>query len=318
MASKNKPPPEIKEVFNYQISDKISSVRVHPHDRKLVGIAALENVAILGPEGIRETMNCGNNPRSFCDISWDSKGVLLSSVSSQGVLYVWDTREKTCPKGVRGPSTCQLSVQFNPINDQELVTTGMDEYLYLWDLRKLGNPRKMRAALEPICCAGYQAGGSRIACGSLQGNVRVFKVSDGNLESHLCVEQESAILDLKIAPMIDYILVSSQDGKLRLCNFKELQGRQIKSFVGHECNGFISRCSFLGANYVMSTSDDGRVVVWYLNKSKVVAQELQCYTQNDNDNSNKHVMGLDEVTSKGYFVTGCIDGTVKAWQSTNT
>jgi WD40 repeat protein len=79
----------------------------------------------------------------------------------------------------------------------------------------------------PVCSIAYNSDGSQVAVGNMNGEVRVYKSSDGSRVATL-KENRGAVFALKFHPKKSQLLTGGYDGQVRI--FELPEGKLTKAF----------------------------------------------------------------------------------------
>eukprot|EP01023_Acetabularia_acetabulum_P052552 TRINITY_DN5832_c0_g1_i2.p2 TRINITY_DN5832_c0_g1~~TRINITY_DN5832_c0_g1_i2.p2 ORF type:complete len:327 (-),score=31.23 TRINITY_DN5832_c0_g1_i2:218-1198(-) len=308
-------PPNIVELCSLDYDDEVKTVRFNKQG-KTIAATFRNQINLIAIEKLQQTNKLVSSDESeIFDVSWDSGGNTISSISEDNKVILWDVRENKQSSTVQGPKNENqfgFSLQFNPFDDNTLISTCFDNYVYIWDIRNMKKYQKMECGFNPITVAKFYNSGT-IACGSLDGFIRTFDIKQQKLLKSVVIDNDAqkrtAVCSIYI--LSKFLLSGSLDNKIRLWQIDSQ--KMVKDYVGHTCEKYFLECSFLGKDYLMSGSQNGEVFVWYLNKHKVVAQQLKCFNA-DSKISDKMVLTMDEVRGQPFFSTGCADGTLKLWK----
>ncbi|KII65893.1 WD repeat domain-containing protein 83 [Thelohanellus kitauei] len=192
----------------------------------------------------------------------------LASGSKDQVIMIWDVVTGHTIRRMRehyGPVNC---VVYNLTESSILVTGSTDSKCHMWDMRTRGSKpvQSLEDAKDTIM--SITTSDHEIITASIDCFLRVYDIRRAKLVSDClgkavgcCSESRDKLS----------ILCSCLDSKIRLMD-KE-SGSLLNSYGGHKNNEFKIESTFLtNDSYVVSGSEDGRLVYWDLITSEVVKQ----------------------------------------------
>ncbi len=152
-----------------------------------------------------------------------------------------------------------FSVAVNAAHPEQVATGGGDDTAYLWRLDAPGAPsHKLEGHTDTIACMGFNADGSLLATGGLEGTLRVWSVGSGALV--VALEGPSQGINwLAWHARGNVLLAGSEDSTSWMWKLPE--GSVMQIFSAHSAS--VSYGTFANnGRCVVTASEDGSVRVW--------------------------------------------------------
>jgi len=113
---------------------------------------------------------------------------------------------------------------------------------------------------SPVLCGTYSKDGDYIAIGSLNGAIRIFRISSGQCLKTLIAAHRQGITSLMFSKDGTQLLSASFDQTARIHGLKS--GKSLREFRGH--TSFVNVAVYLKdqSNNIMTASSDGTVKIW--------------------------------------------------------
>jgi len=173
-------------------SQKVTSSRLIDGDKMVLTASADRSMKVwdITRHTYRQTVTMRHSSTSNCiDISYDS--VTAASGHLDGGVRFWDIRTADRTADITElHNNGVTSVNFNPSNNAEVLTTGRDSIVKLIDVRKSGEELQSFRHTDFLIDLTYAAcaispDGKHAAVGSANGDIFIWRTLDGNLERQL-------------------------------------------------------------------------------------------------------------------------------------
>ncbi len=155
-------------------------------------------------------------------VVFDEEGTGLAVAGQDATVRVWDVAARKVVRNLVGHKGRALAVAFGPAGSDLLATGGEDGNVLLWRLRG-AKPAK------PLVCRGHAAAvsylavtpdGALVISGSLDGTVRLWDASTGELV-HTFATEQGEVHGLALTGDGQRLLTGGQRGGLRVWDLKE-------------------------------------------------------------------------------------------------
>lgn len=221
------------------------------------------------------------------DASWWRDSRHCATASDDKTVRLWDSETSQCLTTLRGHESYVFCVDVNPSNT--VVASGsFDETIKFWDVRSGDRPLKTIAAhSDPVTGISFnKRDGTMIASSSYDGLLRLWDSTLGECLATIFAEhdgkthaQQAAVSHCEYSPNGCFVLSANHDSTLRLWHVERPPCAHSRSFLGHEASRFCAACCFHAAcnrrrddptkHAVVSGSEDGRLVVWNLQTTRL-------------------------------------------------
>ena len=241
---------------------------------------------------------------------WDSEYIIsiaaksskyYAAGSEDGAIQLWDYRKMiTIGEPLQGHSGKVLALSFDEARHQYLASGSEDQSIIVWDLKKR---EKAYPPLEghsgSITSLAFIGWRDTLVSGSLDGTVRLWKVSSGEMLHSFCASGMGGVYS--IAHYDDrHILSGSEDGIIRMWDTKH-SDMPPKKFVGHTGKVISLSTAYIdrGRRFA-SGSEDGTIRVWDIEKEHVIVGGT--------------ILAIAVSPNGEYLVSGSGIGTVCVWR----
>lgn len=224
------------------------------------------------------------------------------SVGGDKPVFYWDVASAVTIRRYAGHFQKNNAVAFSA--DASVIISGsFDATVRLWDTKSSsGMPIQVldeaRDSITSLHVKDHQ-----IISGSVDGKVRTYDLRKGILQTDVIGQPITSIQQSSDGQTL---LVSSLDSTIRLMD--SMDGAMLNSFIGHT-NSSYRIPSIFGSDesYVVSGSEDGRVVLWDAVTGQVRADVLA--------HAGKVISGLSIHAKTNQMLTCGGDGDIVLWTS---
>jgi len=176
----------------------------------------------------------------------------LVSGSEDETIRIWDPRERSCVKVIRGHSEGVTCVE---VWQQCLVSASWDGTIRVWDpFNNKGECKKiLKGHTKGICslCVWDE----RLISGSLDKTIRIWNPQEGTLLKTIC-SHSKCVTSLVIWPELDLLVSGSDDSSIRLWN---KHGAAVESIKKHKRAVW---CLAVWHKRLVSGSVDDTIRIW--------------------------------------------------------
>lgn len=112
---------------------------------------------------------------------------------------------------------------------------------------------------DPVLCSSFTRDSEYLATGSKDGNVKIWKISNGSCVRKISKAHSQGITSVTFSKDGSQVLTTSFDGNARIHGLKS--GKTLKDFRGH--SSFVNcACFNKDSSLVFTGSSDGSIRVW--------------------------------------------------------
>uniref|UniRef100_A0A915PB97 WD repeat domain-containing protein 83 n=2 Tax=Meloidogyne TaxID=189290 RepID=A0A915PB97_9BILA len=210
------------------------------------------------------TYRSGNEVLDCCGSS-DNSLILAGGRDKQPTIFDVETGKTL--KRWRGHGGTVNAVAFNE-DASVAISAGQDGFVCLHDVRSRGPPfQVLDEARDGVLCLDVNA--YEIATGSADGNVRRYDIREGRLFVDFV---KDPVTSVNLTADNQCLLVATMgSGVIRL--FEKCNGQLLASYKGHQNRDFRIEAGILASNNeVLTGSEDGKVYIWDLVESTLIAK----------------------------------------------
>ncbi|KAK9455365.1 WD40-repeat-containing domain protein [Dipodascopsis uninucleata] len=286
------------------LRDHVGAVNVVTYNttgQYILSGGADRKIILWNPNQLKLVKSYNAHGYGVLDIAVSFDNSKFVSCGGDRTIFLWDVSTGITTRRMGGHMSRVNTVDFNV--DASVIASGSyDSNVRLWDCKS--NSQKPIQILEEAkdSITSLQIVGNEIITGSVDGCVRVYDLRKGQLTSDYIGHPVTSVRQSTDEACI---LISSLDNTIRLLD--KTNGTVLQSFKGHENKEFrISSCFGDNDVFVVSGSENGKVVAWDLLSGRIV-HELSCH-------SGEVVSCVTYHTKKPQMVTCGADGSVQVWE----
>ena len=202
------------------------------------------------------------------DIFFAKKNPWMATCANDTIVNLFDIEKgQLCRSFIGGHKSFVTKCL---INKQEnlLLSTGADHFLFMWDIRQSKVIQKLLAHPEPITALDMSFDSTMFVTAAYDGYVRLWDTHKATCIKTIVSETGSttAVSACKLTPNSEYIYIANMNGQLGLY---DLQSNLVKAYLGHSNTEYcidlcIAKTSNLrqGRSVLLTGSEDGRLVGW--------------------------------------------------------
>ena len=142
------------------------------------------------------------------NVHFSAPGKLLVSSGWDQVARIWNVETGKEVKALRGHRELLLDARFSP--DEKLIATAGGRQIHLWSWPEGKRVRVLDGHLDHVASLSFNAKGDKLASGSWDGSIRIWRVSDG-LELG-AYQNSDRVHDVAFAPH-GHLLASAGDSQ---------------------------------------------------------------------------------------------------------
>ena len=205
----------VKEILNTHGGQAVRGLDFAPRDAKFCSCADDGTVRIWDWELFQEERILAGHGWDVKACAWHPKFQLLASGSKDNQVKLWDPRKRSCAATLYGHKHTVMKVNWNPCDDNWLLTASRDHTLKLYDIRVLKNAETFKGhGREVTSCAWHPFNAKVFASGAYDGRVSHWLVGcETPLHSHYAHEQ--AIWDMDFHPVGHVLATASNDHRVK-------------------------------------------------------------------------------------------------------
>ncbi|CCG84942.1 protein of unknown function [Taphrina deformans PYCC 5710] len=234
------------------------------------------------------------------DLAVSFDNAKLVSCGGDKQVFYWDVAEGVTIRRFSGHSQRVNTVAFNA--DASIVVSGsFDATVRLWDTKSNSQVpiQVLDQAKDSVTALATHR--HQIITGSGDGRIRTYDLRKGLMTVDVIGHP---VVSLQPANDGQTVLVSTLDSKVRL--FDNANGGLLQEFSGHRCRDYRIPAVFSDTEaFIMSGSEDGRVVMWNVVSGKKV-HDLSAH-------DGKVVSGLAMHPKGGQVISCGGDGNIVLW-----
>ena len=233
-------------------------------------------------------VNWGNNRIITLDFYPDNQHILFAGSDNEIVKYNFNS----ALSHIIGKSDSEvLSLAVSP--DSETVVAGTRSgqvILFRGDDNPSGQVIHSDQGNE-VHSVSFNKNGTRLATGSLRGEVRILDVSSGNLVATLR-GHSARVVDVKFCPLNRFIASASFDGTIHLWNVQNLNVRPV---VLSDHGSWVRTIAFntTGDKMVTGSRQESRILAWSTEADEMVSMICARLTRNLTTEEWDHYVGED-------------------------
>lgn len=215
-------------------------------------------------------------------LKWEEHCGNLAGNSSYDLLHGQVPAETVAPTSLdKFPKTCYKSVKlptgshaecagFTPNGAYFIVGTA-DGFLEVWnplegtlrtDLPYQTGENDLMTMKHAITCISFSSDSELMACGTIEGEVGVWKLSTGKLIKSFSNVHQNGVTSVSFCADQQSLLTTGFDNNVHILGMKS--GRILKELRGH--TSYVNCAIWLDESTVLSGSHDGTVKIWDLHK----------------------------------------------------
>ena len=215
-------------------------------------------------------------------LKWEEHCGNLSGNSSFDLLHGQIPAETAAPTSLdKFPKICYKSVKlptgsnaecagFSPNGEYFIVGTA-DGFLEVWnpfegilrtDLPYQNGEHDLMTMKHTITCISFSSDSEFMICGTIEGEVGVWKLSTGKLIKSFLNVHQNGITSVSFSADQQSLLTTGFDNNVHILGMKS--GRILKELRGH--TSYVNCAIWLDESTILSGSHDGTVKLWDLNK----------------------------------------------------
>ncbi|OMJ72675.1 hypothetical protein SteCoe_28808 [Stentor coeruleus] len=205
-------------------------------------------------------------------LSWSRDCKLLSS-AMDGSVFMWDPTKEEYLKHFPHPESV-TSCKFFRFDSNHFVTVCKDKLMRVYD-KENPKPLGFYQLSMNSNCIDFDMDSNYLAVGLGKGEISLYSVKENfNLRFYnniICRNRRGMFSNGRRVTGLsfitkDWLLVSTHDSRIRIIVYKT--GETISKFKGHRnLTAGISADYYFDRNCILSGSEDGRVYLWFLDKS---------------------------------------------------
>ncbi|CAP28641.1 Protein CBR-WDR-5.2 [Caenorhabditis briggsae] len=285
----------------------VSCLKFSPNGRYLGSSGADRVIKIYNTHDFALEKMLTGHKLGINEFVWSSDSKVIFSVSDDKNVKMYDVDNVQCLKTMRGHTNYVFCIAVNPAGTHA-ASGAFDETVRVWDTRLGVCIRVLPAHQDPVTGVIFNRDGTLIASCSYDGFIRIWETEHYTCCKSLVEEDNPPVSHIKFSPNGKFILSSNLDDTLRLWDFGK--GRNIKDYTGHLNSKYCiaAHFSITGGKWIVSGSENGRIVVWNIQTREVV-QEIEAH-DTDVMNTDCHPL-TNMIASAGIEPELCI----RIWKS---
>lgn len=197
-------------------------------------------------------------------LAFSPDGAQLVGISVDGLLHVWEVRNRDRHQILRGHQALVEQAQFTP-DGQRLVSVSWDRTARIWDLQT-GQSITAIAHPDALTNLRVSANGAKLLTTSLDGTARIIDIASGTTQVILAGHR-GAILDGAFSPTGDRVVTAGADGTARLWNATTgVEQTTLRPGENAPVPPAVRRAFFSpDGQYVATLSENGTLQLWAAN-----------------------------------------------------
>lgn len=190
-----------------------------------------------------------------------------------------DKFPKNCFKTVKLPTGSHAECAAFTPNGAHFIVGTADGFLEVWnpfegtlrtDLPYQTGENDIMAMKSAITCINFSADSDLLACGTIEGEVGVWKLSTGKLLKSFQNVHQNGVTSVSFSPDQQSLLTTGFDNNVHILGMKS--GRILKELRGH--SSYVNCAIWLDGTSVLSGCHDGTVKIWDLSKLECVSTAI--------------------------------------------
>ncbi|KAI9693438.1 MAG: hypothetical protein M1820_009273 [Bogoriella megaspora] len=235
----------------------------------------------------------------------------FASVGGDKTVFLWDVTESTTKRRWSGHNSRVNTVAFG--GDGGVVVSGSyDTTVKLWDAKSHSGKPLMTLSDAKDSISSVAVSETEIVAGCVDGKVRIYDLRTGMCYADVVGQPVTSV---KPNRQNDSLLVSTMDSTIRL--FDKANGALLKSYTAPEYMNKTYRLdstSALADSFVLSGSEDGRILIWDYVTGHVV-HKLRHSSASSGSDKTRVVSSVAFNENKREWCSAGGDGVVVVWGS---
>jgi WD40 repeat protein/predicted MPP superfamily phosphohydrolase len=286
--------------------DKVTFCAVTSDGARVVSSSVDGTLRAWSLEDGRELSRLGGEggPILCCAITPDGKRAVAGS--NDHTLRAWDLESERLLWQSEGQDVWSTFCAVTPDGKQVIVVPSPSERVFrAWDLE---TGRERPFLLGDAACITFCAvtsDGRRLVSGSIDGNFRIWDLSEAGHESPHYAGHGGATMSCAITPDGTRAVSGSEDHTVRAWDVNS--GREISRLEGHK--GWVRGCAITAdGKCVLSSSDDRTFCAWDLERGGAAVLRFDSPVPDP-----WHFTAWAFAPGRAHVVAGSFDGTIWVW-----
>ena len=223
-------------------------------------------------------------------LKWEESCGNLSGNSSYDILYgqvpaeivdptSLDKFPKNCYKSVKLPTASHAECAGFTPNGAYFIVGTADGFLEVWnplegtlrtDLPYQTGEHDLISMNQPITCISFSSDSELLACGTIKGEVVIWKLSTGKMIKTFSNVHQNGVTSISFSADSQSLLTTGFDNNVLILGMKS--GRILKELRGH--TSYVNCAIWLDELTILSGSHDGTVKLWDLHKLECLSTSV--------------------------------------------
>lgn len=182
-----------------------------------------------------------------------------------------DKFPKSCYKSVKLPTGSHAECAGFTPNGAYFIVGTADGFLEVWnplegtlrtDLPYQTGEHDLMTMKHAITCISFSSDSELMACGTIEGEVGIWKLSTGKLIKSFTNVHQNGVTSVSFSADHQSLLTTGFDNNVHILGMKS--GRILKELRGH--SSYVNCAIWLDESTILSGSHDGTVKLWDLHK----------------------------------------------------